>query len=213
MVQPPGVSRYNLDQWDGFTAILRALEKMDRTEIEFLRELSQPYLRFREALEAFQRLYLEPLCVRTCYETGVSACCGFESIFTFFADQVVTLLFSREEEIATLLDVLQKPNKTRRCVYLGSRGCLWKIRPISCTMFFCDEVKNTLIHDSAALQEEWERFQAWEKEFTWPDKEVLFDLLEKHFLHRGVETPFMYFHKSPGLLRVKARAGLGDTKS
>jgi hypothetical protein len=44
-----------------------------------------------------------------------------------------------------------------------------------------------------------------EKQFTWPAKPILFDELEELFLQSGLQSPLMYCHLSPGLLRVKAQ--------
>ncbi len=204
--EPRGVSPYNLDQWKSFKAIVEAMAVMDERERLGLQEMCRPYLCFREELDLFHKGHVEAHCTGACYEKGVSACCGFESIFTFFADQVVNVLFSSPEELAFLLATLRKPNTTRRCVYLGPAGCLWKVRPISCAMFFCDDVKQNFLQADPVLEREWKEKQREEKAFTWPDRQVLFDDLEKCFLARSVDSPFMYFHKSPGLLRVKAQA-------
>jgi hypothetical protein len=37
---------------------------------------------------------------------------------------------------------------------------------------------------------------------------LLFDEIETFFMLRGADSPHLYFHRSPGLLRVKKRAGL-----
>ncbi len=209
MIEQPGDDGYNAGQWKGFKAIFDGLGKMEHGEIQSLRETARPYLTFREELDAFQKHHTEAHCAKACYETKVSACCGFESIYTFFADQVLTVLFSHEDDIAALLNVLTKPNRTKNCVYLGPAGCIWKVRPISCAMFFCDEVKSKILQGDPGIQEAWEQLRKREKEFTWPDRWVLFDHMEKYFMKRGVDTPFMYFHKSPGLLRVKKRFNHG----
>ncbi len=206
MIEQPGDDSYNAGQWKGFKAILEAVSKMGHREIHSLKETAKPYLRFREELDAFQRHHTEAHCTQACHEAKLAACCGFESIYTFFADQVLTVLFSNDNEIDDLLHVLEKPNRTKNCVYLGPAGCIWRVRPISCAMFFCDNVKSKILQGTPGVQETWEQFRKREKAFTWPDRWVLFDHLEKHFMERGVDTPFMYFHKSPGLLRVKNRA-------
>ena len=41
---------------------------------------------------------------------------------------------------------------------------------------------------------------------TWPDRPVLFDELEKLFIKEGYDSPLMYCHKSPGLLRLKSKS-------
>jgi len=51
--------------------------------------------------------------------------------------------------------------------------------------------------------------EAKRKRFTWPDQPVLFDDLESYFMKSGYRSPLMYLHNSPGLLRVKQKAGAG----
>ncbi|CAB1071247.1 hypothetical protein D1AOALGA4SA_1164 [Olavius algarvensis Delta 1 endosymbiont] len=50
--------------------------------------------------------------------------------------------------------------------------------------------------------------EAERQHFTWPDRPVLFDDLESYFLKTGCRSPLMYLHNSPGLLRIKQKAGL-----
>jgi hypothetical protein len=45
-----------------------------------------------------------------------------------------------------------------------------------------------------------------ERQFTWPDKPILFDDLEELFVLAGLKSSLMYCHLSPGLLRVKAQS-------
>ncbi len=201
--RPRGISSYNLDQWTSFRAILEAMGAMDAAELQRLRETARPYLRFREELDLFHKRHVDGHCTTACFEKGISACCGFESIFTFFGDQVITVLFSDEEDMDSLLSPLTMPNTTGKCVYAGPAGCLWKVRPISCAMFFCDDVKKNILQNTEGIEGEWKEMQKREKEFTWPDRQVLFDDLEKCFMACNVDSPFMYFHKSPGLLRIK----------
>ncbi|MFP5213179.1 MAG: hypothetical protein ACLGPL_07345, partial [Acidobacteriota bacterium] len=123
-----------------------------------------------------------------------------------------TCLLSTPGEREEIVRVLDRPNTTERCVYLGKKGCIWKVRPISCAMFFCDQAKERVFSGRSDLSERWGELQKGEKEFTLPVKPVLFDELEEYFMGLGVDTPHMYFHKSPGLLRLKARSGLGPQK-
>jgi hypothetical protein len=46
------------------------------------------------------------------------------------------------------------------------------------------------------------------KSFRWPDRPVLFDQLEQVFMAVGCRSPLMYINTSPGLLRIKQKAGL-----
>jgi hypothetical protein len=70
-------------------------------------------------------------------------------------------------------------------------------------MFLCDQAKKTVLETDDQLKLEWEKLRKKEKDFTWPDKPVLFDEIEEIFINAGLDSPLMYFHKSPGLLRVK----------
>lgn len=206
------ISEYNREQEASFRAIGGALEGLPVAEIEGLRESAGPYLRFREDVDSYQSERFDPVCRKACFETGLSACCGFESIYTFFADQTIDFLFSSPEEKATLFEVLNRPNLTGKCVYLGDNGCLWKIRPISCAMFLCDEAKKSAFEKRPEEAAVWGEFRKREKDFTFPDKPVLFDDLETYFIGLGVESAYMYFHRSAGLLRVKEKHGLIDEK-
>lgn len=199
---------YNHGQRISFQSIRKACKKLTSSQIQQLRESFQSYLQFRREMEAFQLYYFGSHCQKTCFETGLSACCGFESIVTFFADQVINLLMTSEENILSLLQVLERPNTTGKCVYLGEHGCLWQVRPISCAMFLCDPAKKIIFERYPEAESVWKHFQEQEKEYNWPTKPVLFDDLENYFLELGVESPHLYFHQSPGLLRVKKKAGL-----
>jgi hypothetical protein len=203
-----GVSEYNREQRVSLHALQEVLLHLSTSESLALQKASEHYLRFREELDRFQLEVFGPVCRKVCYDTELSACCGFESIFTFFADQVINCLCSTGDEIDELLRLLEKPNLTSRCVYLGETGCLWKVRPISCAMFICEDVKKQVFMKNPDSERIWVQFMSREKEFTLPIKPVLFDDLESQFMIRGLHSPHMYYHQSPGLLRVKKRAGL-----
>lgn len=206
------MGEYNEDQLTSFRAITEACATLSTLEVQGLKESLGEYLRFREELDRFQAELVSTACKTMCFDTGMSACCGFESIFTFFADQVVNTLLSEPHEMQAIFSVLGRPNRTQRCVYLAGGGCLWRIRPISCAMFYCDKVKEEVLAASPEAAERWAGLRAREKEFTWPVKPVLFDDLEKFFMGLGVKSPHMYFHQSPGLLRLKRKSGLDDVR-
>jgi len=206
------VGEYNRDQWISFDAIRTACAGLPASEIEALRKSMQPYLDFRRSLDEFHSEYFCGFCQESCYQTHLSACCGFESIITFFADQVISWLLSSPEERAAIFHVLEQPNKTRNCVFLGREGCLWHVRPISCAMFFCEQAKAAVFGEKPEGEVLRRAFRRQEKDYTWPTKPVLFDTLEAYFLELGVESPHLYCHRSPGLLRLKARAGLVSKK-
>ena len=202
------IGEYNTDQLASFRALTEAMHRLDEAELHGLRQAILPYLDFRRNLDRFSSACFGSYCGRTCFETCMSACCGFESIFTFFADQVVTCLESEPADMDALFRVLARPNTSKNCVYLGQNGCLWRVRPISCAMFFCDQAKEAVFGEQPKAKSTWEVLRAREKEFTWPTQPVLFDELEVFFRNKGLDSPHMYFHRSPGLLRLKKQAGL-----
>lgn len=202
------MSEYNREQWQSFTAVKAALEKMKDGEIAALRSAVEPYLVFRRELSAFHEGFFAPHCAALCFETAQSACCGFESIFTFFADQAITYLISVPEERDRIFRALLHPYRWDRCVYLGPKGCVWTLAPISCAFFYCDVVKEKVFAAGPEISGAWQRLRDAEKAFTYPDRPVLFDTVEALFRAKGVDSPHMYFHKSPGLLRIKREAGL-----
>jgi hypothetical protein len=144
------------------------------------------------------------LCTKKCFTSRSSACCGREGIATFFADVVINALCSTDEQLDLLEQALRQDPGGFKCVYIGKSGCLWRIKPIVCEMFLCDEAKNTVLRPDPVLLRQWEELRVREKEYTWPDKPVLFDELEALFIRAGCDSPLMYFHRSPGLLRIKA---------
>ena len=117
----------------------------------------------------------------------------------------MNVLLSKEEEVEGLLQRLSQDNGGLNCVYLGEKGCLWQLKPIVCEMFLCDHAKNTVLGKDDALWDRWNRLRQREKRYTWPSSPVLFDELEEIFIRADLESPLMYFHRSPGLLRIKAK--------
>lgn len=202
------MSEYNREQWQSFTAVKTALEMMRKDEIAALRSAVEPYLAFRRELHAFHERYFAPHCAALCFDNGRSACCGFESIFTFFADQVITYLISDAEARERIFQALLHPHRPDRCVYLGPQGCVWALPPISCAFFYCEALKEQVFAARPEAVPAWQQLRDAEKAFTYPDRPVLFDGVEALFQAHGVDSPHMYFHKSPGLLRIKKEAGL-----
>ena len=80
-------------------------------------------------------------------------------------------------------------------------------------MFLCEHAKNLVLDSNEALQSQWEKFRQRERRYTWPTRPVLYDELEDCFIGAGFDSPLMYLHRSPGLLRLKARHGLGRKQS
>ena len=136
----------------------------------------------------------------------MSACCTREGITTFFADVVINVLMSSDKEIDGLVRALSLSNLGTKCVYLGKKGCLWLVKPVVCEMFLCEHARKTVFDNQPQALKEWEKLKRREKRYTWPNRPVLFDDLEAYFIQRGYSSGLMYFHNSPGLLRVKAIA-------
>ncbi len=200
------MSEYNRDQWESFKAIEAAMHALSEDRVAALRSDLEPYLVFRRKLRMFHERFFEPSCMTLCFETHRSACCGFESIFTFFADQVFTYILSKPHERKQLFEALLRPYRSDRCVYLGPKGCVWTLPPISCAMFYCEEVKDRVFGSRPEAAEWWQELRTAERAFTYPDRLVLFEAVENLFQSLGVDSSHMYFHKSPGLLRIKKKA-------
>lgn len=203
---PVPMTPYDAEQAEAYGAALSGLTALGPEGRGRLREAAAPYLSFRERVRAFQAARVDSHCAAACFATGLSACCTREGILTYFADAVVNALVSTPEEIRLVLSRLGRDPADGKCVYLSSAGCTWKLVPIVCAMFLCDAAEEKLARDGAA--EEWQALKAGQKAFTFPDRPVLFDELEKTFLALGRDAALMHLHKSPGLLRVKKMHGL-----
>jgi len=200
------MNNYNLEQLEVIQMVRRHLKRLSPSELTRLKTRIGNYLRFRKETEQFLRHHFSEVCTQKCYQDHYSACCSREGITTFFADVVINVLMSADEDIDRLLYVLSFPNLGMKCVYLGKRGCLWSIKPIVCELFLCKHARETVFDKDALALKEWERIVRRKKRYTWPSRPVLFDELEAYFIRAGYASSLMYFHNSPGLLRVKALA-------
>lgn len=197
-------SSYNKEQLDAIKIVRQYFKQRSDSEIETLKARLKPYLTFRQETADFQVRHLSEICNHNCFSSWTSACCGREGIMTFFADVVINYLVSSKEEIEALVQTLLSDPGGIKCVFLSNeKGCLWQLKPIVCEMFLCDQAKKSVLEVNAQLKLEWEELRKKEKAFTWPDKPVLFDEVEAIFINEGFDSPLMYCHKSPGLLRVK----------
>lgn len=197
------MSLYHRTQLESIRSAFEACEKLDDLTRTHLRNLASPYMEFRRELDQFNERYFLSYCRKACFETKRSACCGYESIIVFFADEVINYLFGGKDDFPIILEKLRRVKASDHCVYLGEEGCLWTIRPISCAMFFCDDVKKEVFWNVPEAQTRWNELVRKEKSFTWPDRPVLFDTIEEVFIKIGVMTDHMYCHRSPGLLKLK----------
>jgi len=199
------MSEYNRDQLETNLMVRRHLRNLPRAQIGQLKRRIQPYLRFRADVADFQKQYFSDVCTQKCFASRTSACCGREGIATFFADVVINVLLSSDEEVDFFLQTLSWDRGGFKCVYLTETGCLWRLKPIVCEMFLCEYAKDSVLGKDDSLKARWEELRSREKRYTWPSRAVLFDELEEVFIRAGFDSPLMYFHRSPGLIRVKAK--------
>jgi len=202
------MSSYQQEQIDALEMVLEHMRSLSEKDRQALCDLIAEYLVFRKNIDEFLLAHLSDVCTLKCYKNRLSACCSKEGIITFFADVVINALISSEEEIRLLARALGEVNKGFKCIYLGSDGCLWHLKPIVCEMFICDDAREHIFRSAPEARQKWEDFKQLKKHFTWPDRPVLFDALEAIFMKAGCNSPLMYLHNSPGLLRVKQQAKL-----
>ena len=203
------LSEYNEQQRQGILLVRRHLRSLPPRLRADIGEMIAPYLDFRERTARFQATCLAGLCSRACFADGTSACCGREGILTFFADMAVNAYLCGDGETEALLEALDGDRGGPNCVYLGEGGCRWRLKPVTCEMFLCDRARKELDRLGESVKEEWEGLRKEEKRFTLPVQPVLFDDLERLFMERGCDSPLMYCHRSPGLVRLKERHGVG----
>ncbi len=209
MLQKNRLSDYNRGQLETLRMVRRHLDTLPQAQRRVLQEKIAEYLAFRSDLDAFLQEHFSSVCTFTCYTSHRSACCSREGIITFFADVVINGLQSTEADLDTLQQVLQGSQDEDQCVYLSANGCRWRVRPIVCAMFLCDRAVKTIFENRSPLQSRWEELCRRRLLFTWPDRPVLFDELESFFIDLGCNSPLMYLHNSPGLLRVKQKSRIG----
>lgn len=199
---------YQREQLDALTIVRRGLLQMGDRKRRRLKATVKDYLAFRASVDAFLNRYFNGMCTQTCYQSRTSACCSRDGIITFFADSVINALNADPETLDRMEARLRRVNRGHRCVYLAEGGCMWSVRPVVCSMFLCDRAQQTVFRAAPQAGTEWERWRRTSKMFTWPDRPVLFDHLERLFLQSGYRSTLMHLNLSPGLLRVKKRAGL-----
>ncbi|MGD9082412.1 MAG: hypothetical protein PVH55_00365 [Desulfobacterales bacterium] len=200
------MNSYQKEQAESLAMVQRHTETLTAAQRKALEIKISYYLVFRDEVHAFLSEHFRDLCTEKCYRNNLSACCSREGIITFFGDMVINVLVSHSEEITALTAVLQKPNTGFKCIYLGNNGCMWRVKPIVCQMFLCDQAQKKVFEDKPWAEDTWNQLKQRKKLYTWPDRPVLFDDLERYFMDAGYVSPLMYLHNSPGLLRVKQKA-------
>lgn len=199
------MNEYQSEQLEALQLVRDFLGRFSPPERADLHRMIAPYQAFREETAQFLRDEFGALCTRRCYASGTSACCAKDSIIVFFADVVANALNSPPERLDAVAKALSAPNRTGKCVFLGSEGCRWTVKPIVCEMFLCDAAANAVFADRPGAAEQWAKLEARRKTFTWPDRPVLFDGLERRFLDSGIRSTLMHLNFSPGMLRLKRR--------
>jgi len=202
------MNTYQREHADTFRLVVDYLAAKPAAERQYLLDITAAYVDFRRKLDAFHRDHVADLCSAKCYQTGLSACCSRDSIVVYFADVVVNCLHSSDAQINQISAVLRRANHGHRCIHLGPEGCRWRISPIVCAMFLCDEAQTLITTESGQAAERWRALQEERKLFTWPDRPVIFDALEARFIAAGLNSPLMHLNSSPGLLSIKRKAGL-----
>jgi Fe-S-cluster containining protein len=199
---------YQHEQLDALELAIAYLEGLTPKSQAELNASIEPYLDFRVEVDAFLKMNFSGYCTHSCYTTQTSACCSRDGIITFWADVLINANASDRQQLERLQHAISNPLNRKKCIYLGSDGCIWRVRPLVCAMFVCDDALAMAFEGSTEAECQWEEFKHQAKGFRWPDRPVLFDQLEKRCIAAGVDSSLMYLHSSPGLLRVKRKAGL-----
>jgi hypothetical protein len=194
---------YQKEQLDSLIMIRRHIEAMGADGREKLFDKIADYLLFRKQVAEFLSARFTDICTQKCYQSRVSACCSKDGIITFFADMVINTLASNPVERDLMEHVVQHPKFDYKCIYLSETGCVWKIKPVVCEFFLCDAAEKTAFDHNPQAVSQWKDLESIKKIYTWPDRPVLFESLERFFMDMGCESPLMYLHKSPGLVRIR----------
>ncbi len=208
MIRVKKMSNYRLEQLESQNMVCRYFERAADAERGQLKQLCADYHAFRRQVRLFQEHHLKAICTSACFQDQKSACCNKDGIITFFADLVVNALFAPPRKMTDLVAGLQTGRGDMKCIYLGADGCRWHIKPIVCEMFLCDRALAGVQAADPQAARTWQTLAAKAKRFRWPDRPVLFDKIESRFLAAGLCSPLMYLHNSPGLVRIKRKAGL-----
>jgi hypothetical protein len=204
----PDLTLYQREQVDALELAIAYLKGLTANERGSLNTIVKPYLAFRAELDEFLELNFSRYCTGSCYTTRTSACCSRDGIITFWADVLINANASDHRHSELLRHAIAHPLNEHKCIYLGPDGCLWRVRPLVCALFLCDDALAMAFKGNPETERQWEGFKRQAKGFRWPDRPVLFDQLEKRCINAGVDSALMYLHSSPGLLRVKRRAGI-----
>jgi hypothetical protein len=197
------MNQYQTEQLESLIMVRQHIEALGADGREKLFAEIADYLLFREDVAEFLEAHFTDICTQKCYQSRLSACCSKDGIITFFADMVVNTLVSNPIERDLMEHTARHPANDYKCIYLSETGCVWKIKPIVCVFFLCDEAEKKVFDQNPEAHSQWKAFEAAKKIYTWPDRPVLFESLERFFMDKGCDSPLMYLHKSPGLVRIR----------
>jgi len=204
------MNSYQAEQLHALEIIRRHVSKLEKPEtfrkaktkgFDLEAQLSG-YLSFREEIGRFFARWFEDVCTENCYTSGLSACCSKDGIIVFWADMLINTLVSGPAESKRLEAAIRSPASDAKCIYLAPGGCTWRIKPIVCEMFICPEAENEVFGRHPEAGSAWSDIRERKKAFTWPDRQVLFEVLEAIFIEDGCKSSLMHVHNSPGLQRL-----------
>ena len=194
---------YQAEQLEALRMVREILNALPDSETTKIKAEIADYQVFRSQVADFLDTHFKDICTEKCFASRLSACCSRDGIIAFFADVVVNALVSEDEALDRIEAAIQNPENAVKCIFLAEGGCLWRIKPVVCVFFLCDEAEKRAFGDNPEAAREWATFKEIKKHFTWPDKPVLFERLEDFFISRGCRSPLMYLHFSPGLSRIR----------
>jgi hypothetical protein len=204
------MNEYQQEQLETLRMIREYLAHIGPERVQRLKYQIDNYIKLRDDIDRYLNNNFNKICTLSCYSNQRSACCSKDGIVVFYADLLINALMMDAQELDTIMGILENPNRSMKCVYLGRDGCRLTVRPRVCAMFLCDSACERVFDENPDCRGQWERLKEEEKRFTWPDRPVLFELLEKDALDRGFRSSLMHLLLSPGLCRVRILAGRED---
>ena len=198
------MNTYQAEQLDALNQIIKHVGLLGSLQEDAIRS----YLLFRRQLDEFSGRHFAAICKRACFESRTSACCSKDGIITFWGDMVINVAKADEHQIDDLFTAIESPLFADKCIYLGENGCRWRVRPLGCALFLCDQIQEAVLARNSLLHRQWEAYHSGAKKFRWPDRPVLFDHLEQVFMNAGCRSSLMYINTSPGLMRIKRQANI-----
>ncbi len=202
------MNNYQQEQLEAQTQIADWLGQCPTSAPSAWRRRVAAYIDFRKQVDQYLNRNFNSYCTTNCYQNNLSACCSKDGITTFYADLFINALVSDSSQLDRLKLAIEGPLHARKCIYLGKTGCLMMVRPVVCAMFLCSQAQQEVFAANESVKAQWADFRRQAKAFRWPDQPVLFDDIEQAMIAAGYQSPLMYLHNSPGLLRVKQKAGL-----